>query len=748
MNVLRALFAAFLVAFLVTSYPAQADGAPTPPAKLVVVSDDNYPPYLFRSADGALQGIIRDKWELWSRRTGVPVELMGTTWTQAQDAVLHGQADVIEALAQTPARARLYEYPVAPASMQARVYFHKSITGVKDAPSMRGFTVAAKAGSACAEWLKANGVASIRTYPDSPGLVDAAASGEVRMFCMDTYAAEYFLYKDNIADEFRMTPVLYSAPFDWAVRAGRAELRDFIQDGFGRLRRNEVEEIESRWRGNPLQFPVATRYLYGIIVAGLAGLAIGTALLARNQSLSRRMYGKTAELLAAVDSLKEQSARAQYLATRDPLTDLVNRHQLLESLARTLSHSARRNRPASVMAINLDRFKAVNDTFGQDFGDRILQQAAARLTRCATARDVVARMSADEFVMMLPRTSPEGAAELATRVLREIHEPFDIDGHRVYCTASIGIAAYPADGATAAELVRNADIAVDCAKENGRNNVQMYRAEMQQMAARRLELETDLRHALERHEFELYYQPRVSIASGRVSGMEALLRWHHPRHGLIMPSEFIPILEDSGVIVPVGEWALRTACEQARRWQGQGLGRTVAVNLSARQFHQRDLDKVIARIIDESGIEPTLLELELTESVLMREPEEAARTLRNLETAGVRLAIDDFGTGYSSLAYLKRFPIESLKIDRSFVRDVTVNPEDAAITRAIIQLAHSLGLRVVAEGVETTAQLAFLREHGCDEVQGYLFSPPVTAKAAQALLAGSSMLVEEGSVPH
>jgi len=735
MNALRTAFVLCILLF--APGPSEADATFTVPSKVVVVSDDNYPPYLFRGPDGALQGIIRDKWELWSQRTGVHVEIMGMSWAAAQQAVLRGDADVIEALAQTAARARLYEYPVSPATIQARVYFHKSITGVKDVPSMRGFTVAAKAGSACAEWLKSNGVDSIRTYPDSPGLVAAAAAGEVRMFCMDTYAADYFLFKDNIANDFRMTPVLYSAPFDWAVKAGRPALRDFIQDGFTRIRRSEMEDIESRWRGNPLLFPLGARYVQAALGAGFIVLVLGIALMLRNQSLSRRVYGKTAELVAAVDSLKKQSARAQYLATRDPLTDLANRQEMIERLGRTLAHAARRNRPASILSINLDRFKALNDTYGQDFGDGVLKQTAARLSRCATTRDIVARMSADGFMMMLPRTGPDEAASLAARVLRDLREPFDIDGRRVYCTASIGLATYPADGITATELVRNADIAVDCAKENGRNNFQVYRAELQEMAARRLELETDLRHALERHEFELHYQPRMSLASGRVSGLEALLRWHHPRHGLIMPSEFIPILEDSGIIVAVGEWALRTACEQARRWQHQGLARTVAVNLSARQFHQRDLDSVIARIIDESGIDPTLLELELTESAVMREPEEAARTLRNLEAMGVRLAIDDFGTGYSSLAYLKRFPIESLKIDRSFVRDVTSNSEDAAIVRAIIQLAHSLGLRVVAEGVENGEQLEFLREHSCDEVQGFLFSAPLPAKQAQMLLAAS-----------
>jgi EAL domain-containing protein (putative c-di-GMP-specific phosphodiesterase class I) len=294
---------------------------------------------------------------------------------------------------------------------------------------------------------------------------------------------------------------------------------------------------------------------------------------------------------------------------------------------------------------------------------------------------------------------------------------------------------FPGDGTTPAQLLRNAAIAMDCAKENGRNNVQHYRPEMQLLAARRLELETELRGALERGEFEVYYQPRVQLSNGRVSGFEALLRWRHPRQGLLGPAEFIPILEDTGLIVAVGEWVLRTACQQIRSWQKMGIDSPpIAVNLSARQFHQRDLDSVVARIVAETGVDAAKLELELTESLLMREPEEAARTLHRLQHMGIRLAVDDFGTGYSSLAYLKRFPIAALKIDRTFVSDVTSNPGDAAITVAIVNLAHSLGMKVVAEGVETEEQLAFLNLHGCDEVQGYLFSPALPAAEAQLLL--------------
>jgi len=706
------------------------------PRKIVVVSDDNYPPFLFRGEDGALRGIVKDKWELWSRRNSVAVEVRGTRWSNAQESVRKGEADVIEALAHTKRREASYEFPVTPTTMDAHVYFHRTITGITDAPSMRGFTVAAKEGSACADWLRAQGVASIRTYPDSEDLVRAAGAGEVKLFCMDALAAQYFLFKHNLGDEFRRSPALYSAPFDWAVRSGRAELRDFVQAGFDRVDRAELAAIDAQWRGSPVGLPLATRYLAYLIASGLAVLGFSSVLLFRNHCLRRLVRGKTAELMRTVESLRTHAARAQYFATRDPLTDLPNRKLLRDRLALAIARANRRKRPVGVILIDLDRFKAVNDTFGQEFGDRVLKKAAARLVECAGAAATVARVSGDEFVIILSRASVAQTGDSATAALARLRHPFDIDGQRVYCTASAGVVVFPGDGTTPAELLRNAAIAMDCAKENGRNNVQQYRPEMQQLAARRLALETELRGALERREFEVHYQPRVALATGAVSGFEALLRWRHPLQGLLGPAEFIPVLEDTGLIVAVGEWVLRTACEQIREWQSLGIDSPpIAVNLSARQFHQRDLDSVVARIIVETGVPAAKLELELTESLLMREPEEAARTLRHLEHMGIRLAIDDFGTGYSSLSYLKRFPIAALKIDRTFVSDVTTNPGDAAITLAIVNLAHSLGMKVVAEGVETAEQLDFLKTNGCDEVQGYLFSPAVPAAQARLLLA-------------
>ena len=427
--------------------------------------------------------------------------------------------------------------------------------------------------------------------------------------------------------------------------------------------------------------------------------------------------------------------RAQRFGNRDPLTGLPARPLLYDRLDQAIAQADRNGHGVAVLFVDLDRFKAVNDTFGHGVGDRVLCEAAERLLDLAGESATVSRISSDEFVLVRDLAKADEAAHFAGRVLAVMQRPFQVDGP-VYCTASVGIAVHPGDGTTAASLIRNADIAMCRAKQRGRNNFQFFLPEMHLAAARRLQLETALREALPRGEFMVQYQPRVDVRTGAVTAFEALLRWRHPEMGVLAPAEFIPVLEDTDLIVPVGEWVLRTPCRQIAHWQALGLEpRPVGVNLSMRQFRLHDLDQVIARIIQEEGIPASLLELELTESLLMDDPERAVGALANLQRFGVRLAVDDFGTGYSSLAYLKRFPIGALKIDRAFIAEVASRPEDGAIARAMINLAHILGLKVVAEGVETPAQLEFLRAHGCDEMQGFLFSGALCAREIDALLA-------------
>jgi diguanylate cyclase (GGDEF)-like protein len=688
---------------------------------LVVVSDDRYPPYLFRDEGGRLQGIIKDRWELWSEHTGVRVEVRGMDWASAQKAVRKGDADVIDTIAVTPSRERQFEFSRDSEPMEARVFFHRSLAGIRnDAASVRGMLVGAKAGSACAEWLRARGVGEIRdSYADSLSLIKAAGAGELRVFCMDESVANYFLYREGLSSEFNASQPLYSASLHWAVRAGRTELRDFVQQGFDRIGREQVRKIHTRWFGDPLRSPLDLRWLYALGTVPLTLLGLSLVGMTYNRCLRLKLQ-----------------ARNAFFSARDALTELPTRGVLYDRLSQSIAQAEREGHALAVLFVDLDRFKAVNDTFGHGAGDRVLKEAAARLQRCLRAADTVARISSDEFVIVLAHLAKaEEAGVFARRVLVELHHPFDLDGKPVYCTASIGIAVHPGDGTTASALIQNADIAMYRAKKSGRNTFHYFLPEMHEHAVRRLQIETALRRALERDEFTLHYQPKIGVASGEIKGFEALLRWRHPELGLLSPSEFIPILEDTDLVVSVGEWALDSACRQIRRWTELGLPpRPVAVNLSARQFRMKDLDKIVARVVDEAGIVPGLIELELTESLLMEDPEGTERMLRNLERYGVRLAIDDFGTGYSSLSYLKRFPIDTLKIDRAFIADATANPDDAAIVLAIINLGHSLGLTVVAEGVETAEQLRFLRAHGCDEAQGFLFSAAVPAADVPALL--------------
>jgi len=397
------------------------------------------------------------------------------------------------------------------------------------------------------------------------------------------------------------------------------------------------------------------------------------------------------------------------------------------------------------LTIDLDRFKQVNDSFGHPVGDQLLQAVAERLSSQIRACDTVSRIAGDEFCLVLTGVKTTHAAGDAAQKLLDsfAHNPISIGDSEIYITLSIGISIYPVDGVNTTALLKNADAALHQAKNEGRNNFQYYSGQMNASAWQYLKLETELRHALERDEFVLHYQPKVDMESGKVIGMEALLRWQNPERGLVAPGEFIPLLEDTGLILPVGEWVLRAACKQARAWQAAGIADVhIAVNLSTLQFKQPDFAGLVLGILKENDLDPAsgAIELELTETLLMNNAAGAVDTLIKLHEEGIRFSIDDFGTGYSSLSYLKRFPISSLKIDQSFVRDLSNDDHDDAIVAAIIALGHSLGLNVIAEGVETTSQLALLRKKGCNEMQGYLFSSPVPAADMTQLLQSGEKL--------
>ncbi|NJO32087.1 MAG: EAL domain-containing protein [Rhodospirillales bacterium] len=421
----------------------------------------------------------------------------------------------------------------------------------------------------------------------------------------------------------------------------------------------------------------------------------------------------------------EETVRS--LAYLDSVTGLANRLLFQDRLLQAIERGRRGRQMLSVMIVDIDRFKLVNDSFGLEKGDLMLRLVAERLSSVLRRSDTVARLGGDEFLVLLSTTSgPDGTARAAHKVLDALRPPFSLNGHELAIGASIGIAMFPNDGDDPATLIKNADAALSLAKEQSRNHFRFYENTMNARAFEQLILEGQLRKAIEHGQLIVHYQPQINLATGSVVGVEALVRWVHPDHGIVSPSEFIPLAEDTGLIVPIGYWVLRTACGDVRRWQEQGFaGLRLAVNLSARQFQERDLVVVISRVLSDTDFKPTDLELELTESVIMRDATESSKRLQELTALGIQLAVDDFGTGYSSLSYLRRFPIRSLKIDRTFVRDVDRDPNGAAIAQAIVALGSTLGLKVVAEGVETREQMEALRRYGCDEMQGYLFSRPV-----------------------
>jgi diguanylate cyclase (GGDEF)-like protein/PAS domain S-box-containing protein len=437
-----------------------------------------------------------------------------------------------------------------------------------------------------------------------------------------------------------------------------------------------------------------------------------------------------------ITAVMQYEAEMEFQANHDALTGLANRNLLRERLTEAIAGAQRTGTPLWVVFVDLDRFKFVNDTLGHEAGDVLLKVLAGRLQSVTHEADTVARLGGDEFVLVLPEQT-ENAPGLAVlqQIMDTVAQPLMLEDHEFFLTCSIGVAKYPGDGNTAESLTKHADIAMYRAKEMGRNTFQFYTPTMIESTLDRLSIETDLRHALDRDEFVLHYQPQVSLVTGRIVGMEVLLRWEHPTLGSIPPVRFIGLAEEMGLIIPIGAWVIRTACIQTKAWQLAGFtDLRVAVNLSPRQFTQKALAQSIADVLLATGLAPRFLELELTESMIMNDVDNAIAILATLKQLGVHIAVDDFGTGYSSLSYLRRFPIDVLKIDQSFVNDLSIDEDAAAIVIAIISLAQSLRLQVIAEGVETAEQLAFLRVHNCDQMQGYYFSRPMPAQAFEILL--------------
>ncbi len=706
------------------------------PKSITVVLDDNYPPFIFRDASGQLRGILKDSWALWQARTGIAVNLQAMDWARAQQLMLAGQADVIDTIFETPARQPLYEFTAPYAQIDVPIFFHKSISGITNADSLKGFTVGVKDGDACIDVLHMHGIDSVKRYPAYSAVIAAAASGDVRVFCVDQPPGAYLLNQLGIEQDFRHSIPLYTGEFHRAVHKGDLALLKIVEDGFARISAQEREQIERKWYGSAVQRSGLMRYAGYASYALLGLLLLATLLALWNWLLRRQVALRTADIAREQAALRASAQEINNLAFFDPLTQLPNRRMLLDRLAQSIASSTRSGHFCALLFIDLDDFKTLNDTLGHLQGDLLLQQVAQRLPSCVRDDDTVARLGGDEFVVLLEDLSESEllaasqAQGVAEKILAALSQPYPLSSQSHRSTPSIGVTLFTGQSERIDDLLKRAELAMYQAKAAGRNTVRFFDPKMQSDVTARAALEADLHQAVLEHQFLLHYQPQVK-ADGQITGVEALVRWQHPQRGLVPPAEFIGLAEESGLILPLGDWVLEAACAQLVLWAAQPAMAhlTMAVNVSARQFHQADYVAQVLAALARTGANPQRLKLELTESLLVTHIEDVIGKMHALRETGIGFSLDDFGTGYSSLSYLKRLPLDQLKIDQGFVRDILSDTNDAAIAKMVVVLAEAMGLAVIAEGVETEGQRNLLAEQGCHAYQGYLFSRPLPLEA-------------------
>ncbi len=706
---------------------------------------DNLPMVSFDSG-GQATGIFPELLEHMGSQEGWSLEYVPGTWAECLERLDRGQIDVLVSIAYTEPRSRRYDFSEETVLSNWGEIYARPDTEVRSILDLDGKAVAVMNKSVFVDGpgglrrLAAQFEIDVRFVEerDYASALRAAESGKADA----VLANRFFLRRHEKGLQLKKTTVLVS-PIEirLAFPPGRhTALRQTIDFHLAQLKQDRSSfyyQCLDRWLGQE----VITTYPTWLVPSLVGGGALVFTLLAVTLITRYQVRRQTRELVSRnrqlrheiaargriEESLRDNEERLRYLAHHDTLTNLPNRVLFHDRLQHAMAEARRSNDQVAILFLDLDRFKNINDSLGHETGDRLLREVARRLQQSVREADTVARLGGDEFVVVAEQVKDvKNVALLAQKILHALQQVIRIDDHHLYVTASIGITLFPDDGNDVEGLMRAADVAMYRAKDDGRNNHQFYTPDMNCRSRELLHLETDLRQALAQQQLVLHYQPQYEMATGSPVGMEALVRWQHPQKGMVSPADFIPLAEETGLIVPIGEWVLRAACAQSKDWQRQGLPpMVVAVNISPRQFRQSDLVSMVSRVLEETGLDPSLLELEITEGMIMNDVESAILTLQEFNRMGVHLAIDDFGTGYSSLGYLKRLPVSRLKIDQSFVRDLPEDLNDAAIASSVIALAHSMGLDVIAEGVESQEQVQFLHERGCLKGQGYLFSRPL-----------------------
>lgn len=841
---------------LVISLAATCQAIAAPPNAITVISDDNYPPYLFKDDRGNTVGILADYWKLWEKKTGISVTLISTRWEMAQQQLLSGHADVIEMIYRNPEREVTYAFSAPYATLPIGIYAHESMTGLISADSLAGFTVGVQKGDACIYKLKEAGVKSFRVYNSYDEIIQATLKQQVMITCMDDFPARYYLYKLGAETSILRAFTIYQGQFHRAVKKENTPILALVEQGAASISADEMAAIESKWKGRHIP---RNAYSKQAIVAVALVLVIAVVLLLLIYTLRVAVRRKTAEIQSKSEEIENQRLRLTQIidATRaatwewnlqtnechfnarwaeivgytleelqpltlevatslmhpddlqnamqmidrhlnneidfyecdirmrhkdghwiwvsdrgslisrtpageplvmhgthfditekkaaeeviwrqanyDSLTQLPNRHYFQQRLVEAIQEATVKQRRLTLLFLDLDQFKDINDTLGHHTGDELLIEVGRRIQHNLPDSATVARLGGDEFAVIVPEETGD-LQTLCTQLLQDISHSYILSGERIFVTASIGISQFPDDAVNAEEMIKHSDQAMYEAKSRGRNNVRYFSLAIRDALAQRTSLARDLRTAVENNELRDYYQPIICMRTGKIVKAETLMRWQHPTRGLISPTLFIPVAEETGEISRMGDWIFRQAAQNALRWQSlAGDEFAISVNKSPMQFiDPSTISDDWIQLLQTLGVDGKRIVVEITEGLLLDPDPIVEQRLLHFRDKGIQVAIDDFGTGYSSLSYLSKFDIDYLKIDQSFTSNLNEGNESYVLCEAIIVMAHKLGLKVIAEGVETAMQRDLLHDIHCDFAQGFFYSPPIPAEAFEQLL--------------